>query len=143
MKSFVIIILFLIGANIVVYGQNKIRYGYDNSGNRISKSVIIVKPMMAPTAQTEKGKHTSKDNNHNINIYTNQSESSIRVVVNNNDGSSLSGLISVYDTGGAIVAKQEISDGGNIINLNNKPKGIYILYVSVENRISSWKIIME
>lgn len=141
MKPHIIGLLLLIGINNM-HAQNKVHYGYDASGNRISRTVVLSKSMANAVRNKQNG-YSDAEDCYNVKIYPNHTDSRVRVTVSDKTGGKVSGLIAVYSTGGAIVTKQKIMEFGNDIDLSGKQNGIYILHITVGNSVSTWKIIKE
>lgn len=141
MKPHVIAFLLLIGINNMA-AQNKVHYGYDASGNRTSRTVVLSKSM-AKAAQNRQNSYSGAEGSYNVKVYPNHTDSHVRVTVSDKTGGKVSGLIAVYSTGGAFITKQKITESGNDIDLSGKQNGLYILHITVGNSVSVWKIIKE
>lgn len=141
MKPHVIAFLLLIGINNMA-AQNKVHYGYDASGNRTSRTVVLSKSM-AKAAQNRQKSYSGAEGSYNVKVYPNHTDSRVRVTVSDKTGGKVSGLIAVYSTGGAFITKQKITESGNDIDLSGKQNGLYILHITVGNSVSVWKIIKE
>lgn len=141
MKPHVIAFLLLIGINNMA-AQNKVHYGYDASGNRTSRTVVLSKSM-AKAAQNKQKSYSGAEGSYNVKVYPNHTDSRVRVTVSDKTGGKVSGLIAVYSTGGAFITKQKITESGNDIDLSGKQNGLYILHITVGNSVSVWKIIKE
>lgn len=141
MKPHVIAFFLLIGINNMA-AQNKVHYGYDASGNRTSRTVVLSKSM-AKAAQNKQNSYSDTEGSYNVKVYPNHTDSRVRVTVSDKTGGKVSGLIAVYSTGGAFITKQQITESGNDIDLSGKQNGLYILHITVGNSVSTWKIIKE
>lgn len=141
MKPHVIAFFLLIGINNMA-AQNKVHYGYDASGNRTSRTVVLSKSM-AKAAQNKQNSYSDTEGSYDVKVYPNHTDSRVRVTVSDKTGGKVSGLIAVYSTGGAFITKQKITESGNDIDLSGKQNGLYILHITVGNSVSTWKIIKE
>lgn len=141
MKPHVIAFFLLIGINNMA-AQNNVNYGYDASGNRTSRTVVLSKSM-AKAAQNKQNSYSDAEGSYNVNIYPNHTGSRVHVTVCDKTGGKVSGLIAVYSTGGTFITKQKITESGNDIDLSGKQNGIYILHITAGNSVFTWKIIKE
>lgn len=141
MKAHAIVFLLLTGISSMT-AQNRIHYGYDASGNRTSRTVVLSKSMER-ASQNEQRNYSDTEDGYSVKIYPCHTESRVRVTVSGKTGDKVSGLIAVYSAGGAVVTKQEIAESGNDIDLSGKQDGLYILHITAGNSVSAWKIIKE
>ena len=79
MKPHVIGLLLLIGINNM-HAQNKVHYGYDASGNRISRTVVLSKSMANAVRNKQNG-YSDAEDCYNVKIYPNHTDCRIRVTV--------------------------------------------------------------
>lgn len=139
MKLYIIqFLLSVVTSNL--FAQNRVCYGYDAFGNRTTRTIMLSESM-ADASRTKQKTYVDGSEKYNITIHPDCADSHVNVIVSNDIGTKISGLIIVYDTGGAVVVKQKISETGNDVNLNRVQNGMYILHINVGNEVFTWKII--
>lgn len=124
--------------------QARIRYVYDNSGNRI---VAEKEPDLKLTNQSGDGETGIKDvpemdADGNIRIYPNPTKGIIHVEVQ--ESQPVNDLrIMLYDLSGKPVADYPGLRDNGVIDVSNQPKGVYILKIVLNNKVKTLKIVKE
>lgn len=130
-----------------------IEYGYDNAGNRITRTVIYLRD--APKTSGESVSQNNSDNEENIaintisdidiKIFPNPVESNLTVELNNYHNERLS--VHVFDMGGKKIFEDEHYDNRFKIPFNNLKPGAYLMRIIVNgnsnNEYKEFKIIKE
>jgi YD repeat-containing protein len=119
MKHF---ILFMAGiaASVITYGQT-VNFAYDDSGNRISRTTIVLKSTSGATNESNSNEpFLDRMGDHSIFIYPNPVESELNVEIegleDNSDAS-----ISIIDQGGRLILHEDNLGRSNTINLSHLP----------------------
>ena len=152
--------LMLLALTTFVKAQT-VTFGYDPSGNRISRRVLAfksaeVKPtkpdtvITAPDIQPQPTHQpTTVATNYNdavgdyqFTIYPNPTHGLLRVQFNSIEGMK-TGQITVYNTGGAQIKNLPVTNTVNDIDLLNQPAGVYFMAVQMNGRSITWKIIKQ
>lgn len=138
MKGFLLILLFFAFACGVV-AQRKVSFGYDASGNRISRTLLLTR--CAEEVCDTEAYHEEIADAYDVRIFPNSDGKRVRVIVSAITSGKVRGTISVYTNGGVLVAMQEVSNSGNDIDLGNCSDGVYLLNITVGKRSTTWKIV--
>ena len=78
--------------------------------------------------------------NHNLQVII--SPNPAKSIMNVNSSTSPIKEVSIYNMAGALV-KREIAQNITKINVEELPKGIYILYISINDTVESHQVIIE
>jgi len=124
-------------------------YGYDASGNRTSRTILIKK-----SAQLSKDslfnasvKAKTKDafgevfEKKQITIYPNPTKGLIIVEIPLSEGDNA--RISVYDIKGSLLHDYKNIGSSTNIDLTNEPIGTYLMKIFIGNKPTTWKIIKQ
>jgi len=127
-----------------LYSQNAVSYGYDASGNRISR-VITLPPSKAPQAEpaSEEKVYSEVLKDFTVNIYPNPTKGELTVEIGQlPEGETAS--IWLYSLQGKIIMqKKGLRDGFEHLNIGNQPAGIYLMKIATKDSSTEWKIIKE
>jgi hypothetical protein len=135
------------GQSIInVLTMQSVHYTYDEVGNRIEKSTLVLKSGSASsTPEDEIPVEDKTFEKFNVLIYPNPTDSQVSIEITGNDNTVSSGDIfqlAIYDLHGRVIQQQTMSAGGRTdLNLENKPDGLYLLIIRNEGTVSQWKII--
>lgn len=140
MKRLLFIILML-GCVALAYTQNKIKYTYDESGNRIKKEIVLSSTRSLLSEDDEQEAYTEEIQSHQIIIYPNPTKGLLNVKIAGLD--KINGQISIYNMGGRLINQSDLSSSNQTFDLSDQPNGIYIMQIKLEDKVSSWKIIKE
>ena len=140
MKRLLFIILML-GCVALAYTQNKIKYTYDESGNRIKKEIVLSSTRSLLSEDDEQEAYTEEIQSHQITIYPNPTKGLLNVKIAGLD--KINGQISIYNMGGRLINQSDLSSSNQTFGLSDQPNGIYIMQIKLEDKVSSWKIIKE
>lgn len=140
MKRLLFIILML-GCMVSAYTQNKIKYTYDESGNRIKKEIVLSSTRSLLSEDDEQEAYTEEIQSHQITIYPNPTKGLLNVKIAGLD--KINGQISIYNMGGKLINQSDLSSSNQTFDLSDQPNGIYIMQIKLEDKVSSWKIIKE
>lgn len=130
--------LLLVLSFLYVSGQDKVKFTYDQSGNRLERNVIsMTKSAQANTKEV----FDDKINEHSIKIYPNPTKGQLKVEIQkNNDIASCTITINAMGNGKLVLKKKAILPVTDI-DIGNQPNGIYIMTINIDGEITSWKII--
>ncbi|WP_044269397.1 T9SS type A sorting domain-containing protein [Bacteroides timonensis] len=124
-----------------VHAQNKIKYTYDNAGNRIKKEIVLSSTRSILSEEDEQAPYIEEMLNHEIKIYPNPTKGILNIKIAGQN--KVNGQISIYNIVGKLIEKTELSDSNQTFDLSAQPNGIYIMQIKIEDKVSSWKIIKE
>lgn len=147
MKSF-LFFLILLGGSVFcgvlnAHAQTKISFGYDFSGNRIDRKVILLANKSVSIAQGDQQKEELEEllGDQEIRIYPNPTKGLLKI-----DFPSLSetrASLRVHDSKGRLLISKQAQETGNELDLSAYPPGFYILLIQAGTEKREWKIIKE
>jgi YD repeat-containing protein len=150
---FLVSVVILIGTTLTVNGQNTISYAYDNSGNRISRTITVAKSASIDTEEENEGSRNNQDisnknihkgelNNIQFSIYPNPTRESVEIKTENLPMESKA-IVMVFDVKGVLILKQDWISSSTILDLSQVAAVTYLLKVLIDSQVSEWKIIKE
>ncbi len=138
--------------------QTTIYYSYDNAGNRTYRGTIpmptlksakvdstelaLLNQQSDPQAGKKKEVFEDKLGEQKILIYPNPTQGELRVDITGFD-LSVESSITIYNPSGKLIAKKGPLSGSDVMNISTYPNGIYIMRVSIGDKMSEWKILKE
>ena len=142
MKKYFILLFMVFSHLNNLFAQVPISYGYDASGNRVSKQAVQVQPVGShgPLSAPMAGAIQSDINGTgetNIKVTSKDKKLTISFFSEINDGKYNINLYTLFGK----VARHAESNGGSVtLNMSSLPVGNYILSVNNGERIYEWKI---
>jgi hypothetical protein len=147
MKQPVILLLTLLLSvfiPVVCYSQTTVEFGYDNSGNRITRTVISLKSagIQPGSSNSEQGDELLEDQIglQETRIYPNPTKGLLRVDFPNL--ANHEATIRVFDSHGKLIVQQPAA-GSAEVDLSIYPPGFYIMTIHIGQDRKEWKIIKE
>lgn len=142
MKSGSLILAFLLGLSMSLSGQQHISFGYDNNGNRISRTLkVTVLKSGQLTFPVDLAKlEEQQEMNQGITVYPNPATTTLMIKI---DGYTdiLPKSITIYNLSGIILYRFENPGTENEINLTAFEDGIYVLRLLIGPESYTYKII--
>lgn len=142
----VIFMLFMVlsvwaGANVCA--QNKIKYTYDDAGNRLTrKKEIVVQTRGALNNEEEPSVYEEELSETKVTIYPNPTKGVLKVDISGVEKFE-NAQISLYDLTGKLLQQWAGISQSNEIDLSERTPGMYIMQIVYNGNTSSWKIIKE
>lgn len=122
-----------------LYGQNKIRYSYDNAGNRTKREIVLTRNEVMEDAGSVEP-FSDMISEHEIQIYPNPTEGDLNISISNvSYDNQIS--IALYDMNGKLIRKENTATERVNINISDAPNGIYIMQIMIDEKVTTWKII--
>jgi len=162
------VVLVVVFCGIVFFAdaQTKWSYDYDNSGNRISRTIIM--PMLTPPPQdstetiiedweedivsgvqnSETGDEKSQEvytdalSETQILIYPNPTTGLLTVKISDLPQHSASSL-TLFDMQGRVIAQKQQLSNENKLDVSAQPAGTYIMQIAIGSEFTSWKIVKQ
>lgn len=139
MRKKKIILLALLTASLSVCAQNRIKYAYDEAGNRVKREIVITRGTLVPRKDTERDEsYYDAIGDRIVKLHSNHNgviKLSVLHMLPTDEG----GIV-VYSIKGMEVLNQPLSDTETVVDISDKPTGIYILRVTVNGIHTTWKI---
>lgn len=136
-------LLFLFFMPLLSFGQSKVTYYYDASGNRIQRVIVLQKQQTKRlSSRASNDSFTDTFGERKVQITPNYSEGILRVSVTKFKSDDCCDL-AVYTSGGELIAQKKDVSSAAEFNLSTRPNGIYLLKVIFNGESTTWKIIKK
>jgi hypothetical protein len=113
-------------------------FTYDGSGNREKRQFIQLK---SGQISSEESLYEDVVNQHEIKIYPNPTKGILNVKIPLDDENVMT--IQVLSLNGSLLQENIVTNEMTIIDLSNRPSGLYILRIRGGDDSSEWKILKE
>jgi hypothetical protein len=125
------------------HSQDKVTYGYDAAGNRISRT-IVMGTKSSPTTDEEEhpAVYTEKVADIILKIYPNPTDGLVKVEIYNLPEGQTANIWLYAMTGRLINTFKGISDAVSI-NIGKQPEGVYVMKIEAGEYRTEWKIIKK
>ncbi len=145
MKQLLLLIAFFIAgifANIS-YGQQNYSFGYDNAGNRVSRTIVLpgLKNTSIPDS-LQNQEYKDLIGGLEIIIYPNPTEGLLTVAIKNLNEEQPSSIL-VYDYNGMLLQRKDNLSMINNIDLSELPSATYILMIISGEQNAEWKVVKQ
>lgn len=121
----------------------RIKYTYDNAGNRLTRQKeIVVQTRGALSDEEEPSVYEEELSETKVTIYPNPTRGMLKVDISGVEKFE-NAQISLYDLTGKLLQQWGGISQSNAIDLSERTPGMYIMQVAYNGKISSWKIIKE
>lgn len=121
----------------------RIKYTYDNAGNRLTRQKeIVVQTRGALSDEEEPSVYEEELSETKVTIYPNPTKGMLKVDISGVEQFE-NAQISLYDLTGKLLQQWAGISQSNTIDLSERTPGMYIMQVAYNGKISSWKIIKE
>jgi hypothetical protein len=123
--------------------QNKVSYGYDSAGNRVSRTIDYPqKSSAAPSEEQPAAVYSEALSDIELKIYPNPTDGLLKVEIHNLPENTKA-QIWLYSISGALIRTYKgVSDYVNI-DISKQPSGIYLMKITAGNYQTEWKIIKK
>ncbi|MCF8298871.1 MAG: T9SS type A sorting domain-containing protein [Saprospiraceae bacterium] len=142
-KILFLIILVILGISVQDCYSQSITYTYDATGNMIVRSVIALRKQNPNQLGIDSTNITQLSiGESTVVIYPNQTKGQLRIEISNIKEDAKVELL-VYDVSGKLVISEKKIGSSNILDLSDKPLGIYFMKLKVNKKDTEWKIVKD
>lgn len=121
----------------------RIKYTYDNAGNRLTRQKeIVVQTRGALSDEEEPSVYEEELSETKVTIYPNPTKGVLKVDISGVEKFE-NARISLYDLTGKLLQQWGDISQSNEIDLSERTPGMYIMQIVYNGNASSWKIIKE
>ena len=119
--------------------QNSISYSYDAAGNRTGRSITVT-----PVKERNATDMDELNDVPSARVYVTADSNSgtVKVVIVNYSDSDIC-HITLYDTAGTLLSDFPHAESTTLIDISDKPSGVYILQTVLNDKKDTWKIMMR
>jgi len=142
---FLFLIIITIGVLCCRQAQAQgVSYGYDASGNRISR-VITIPPLKAPKAAppVEEKVYSEVLKDFSVKIYPNPTKGELTVEIGQLPEGKTASLWLYGLQGKLILQRTGLHDGSEHLNISHHPTGVYLMKIATQDSSTEWKIIKK
>jgi hypothetical protein len=144
--KFSITIILAIVANTCfhpIYSQDKVTFGYDAAGNRISRVIDLnsLRSAQDTVPETEE-MYSELLSDIEIKIYPNPTDGLLKVEIYNMPDQQTA-EIRLYNLSGNLITNLTAKDGTAEIDLSRQPTGIYLMRITAGEYQTEWRIIKK
>lgn len=133
-----LIMLLIAAVPLIAFSQSKVRYSYDNAGNRIKREIVVSTKSVSDDSSPEY--YSEMLSEKNIRIYPNPTRGQLKVEIvgwNNADQC----LFRLYNSVGQQLLLTRAASSYTELDISSRPDGLYILHITLNGKETSWKII--
>ena len=121
----------------------RIKYTYDNAGNRLTRQKeIVVQTRGALSDEEEPSVYEEELSETKVTIYPNPTRGMLKIDISGVEKFE-NARNSLYDLTGKLLQQWAEISQSNAIDLSERTPGMYIMRIAYNGKISSWKIIKE
>ena len=129
----------LIWAMPYAASAQSVKYSYDNAGNRIKREIVMkTKSSYEEASTTECFSEMLLEKN--IRIYPNPTKGRLKVEIAGYENSDRC-ILRIFNASGQQILSTHATSSWTELDISSRTNGIYILYISLNNKETTWKII--
>lgn len=137
-KRFIILLLAVVP--LWGFSQSKIRYSYDNAGNRIKREIVVDTKSVLDDSTPEYFSEMLSEKN--IRIYPNPTHGHLKIEILSWDNADRC-FFRLYNSVGQQVLSIRASSSNTELDISYYPDGLYILHIALNEKKTAWKIIKK
>ena len=134
--------------------QAQTTFGYDLSGNRVSRVIKLTSPLRSAEASNEEQNdatdeepveqeiHSEMLNDFSVLIYPNPTKGELTVKIQGLPEGKTADL-RLYNASGSLIQQKTGVNDTEHLNISNQPVGIYVLKIIAGDSSTDWKIIKQ
>ncbi len=131
------LLLFLLLVPLVSHGRD-IAYDYDESGNRVSRGLVVTEMSVGRGADKSKRAVSDIFDRVSVRVYPNPTDGQLCVEVPVNGDGQVS--LKLYSASGSLIYSSQ-GESRSVIDLGDFPSGSYILSVAIGDDVKTWNVI--
>ncbi len=153
MKTIILLIISL-GLTGFLFGQSSVNYSYDDSGNRVSRVIIMDEknadlPSANPdstfvksavTGESHLTKYQAKVGGQTINIFPNPSTGQFTIKIEGWDNKTTA-LMNLSTSIGSSLIEKTLDGPFTEVNIKEQPQGTYLLIIILNGQKETWKVV--
>ena len=136
MKKLLMLLLMIV-APVVCFGQSTLHFTYDDAGNRTSRTIIINNRQSPRHAMDSSKSSLYEDAQVRI---SNRETNVLHIEILGMQGTA---NVSVYDSSGKLYVSLDINSSPSDIDISALPNGVYVLRIDSNNKVNTWKLIKK
>lgn len=149
MKPTYYLFILLSGISLSVFSQSMVQYTYDKAGNRLSRTIFMLRSATVAGHEEEKEEtnpqeivYSDKIAQSNIRIYPNPTKGILKVeIIRMEEEKPVT--IQLYNMAGQLLIEKPDVIFSTDIDISNRPAGTYLLKIVSGDNVVTWKIIKQ
>lgn len=138
-KKRIVFLSAVLAVFVAMNAQNRVQFAYDQAGNRVKRELVIThNARSAKKAATREEAYFEDLGERTVKISSNGS-GIIKITVLHMHTED-EGNVEVYSLSGSEVLNLSLSSIETLVDISDKPKGVYILKVTLNGKVTTWKI---
>lgn len=117
--------------------QNKVCFAYDEAGNRVKRELVIARSRSPKKSSSKENVYYDELGGETVRISSNNTGTIIITVLRMQSADE--GNVEVYTLGGEKVLSCSLSSE-TVVDINDRSHGVYILKVTLNGLVTTWKI---
>ena len=131
----------------ILYPQNKVTYGYDAAGNRVSRTIVMAAPLKsapapAPVEEEQPAVYSEVLSDIELKIYPNPTDGLLKVEIHNLPEDQTAN-IRLYSMSGKLVTSFKGVTDFVTVDISGQPTGTYLMKIVAGEYHTEWKIIKK
>lgn len=122
-----------------IASAQSVKYSYDNAGNRIKRE-IVMKTKSPYEVSTTTECFSEKLSEKEIRIYPNPTKGRLKIEIAGYENSDRC-ILRILNVSGQQILSTHANSACTELDISSKANGIYILYISLNNKETTWKVI--
>lgn len=132
--------MLLICAMPYIASAQSVKYSYDNAGNRIKREIVMKTKAPYEEVSTTTEYFSEKLSEKDIRIYPNPTKGRLKIEIVGYENSDRCTL-RILNVSGQQILSAHANSPCTELDISSKANGVYILYISLNNKETAWKII--
>jgi hypothetical protein len=131
--------------HITTFAQEKVTFGYDAAGNRISRTLVVPDPRLLASEKEEEEETTVYSEVLSellIKLYPNPTRGLIYIEIQNLP-LDVTAYIALYRLSGELIVSRQSVSYSTEIDITGQAPGVYILKIIAGKEQTEWKIIKQ
>jgi len=124
----------------LLHSQDRIRFGYDSAGNRISRTIEFDPLRSSSNEEEEPPVYSEMLSNIELKIYPNPTDGLLKVEILNLPEDQTADIL-LYDLAGKLITSHRKAGDFTEINIGGQPAGIYLMKIVAGKYQTEWRII--
>lgn len=138
-KKRIVFLSAVLAVFVAMNAQNRVQFAYDQAGNRVKRELVIThNARSAKKAASREEAYFEDLGERTVKISSNGS-GIIKITVLHMHTED-EGNVEVYSLSGSEVLNLSLSSIETLVDISDKPKGVYILKVTLNGKVTTWKI---
>lgn len=117
-----------------------VKFSYDNAGNRVKREIVMKTKSPYEEVSTKPECFSEKLSEKEIRIYPNPTKGRLKIEILGYENSDRC-ILRILNVSGQQILLTHVNSPCTELDISSKANGIYILYISLNNKETTWKII--